>query len=446
MGVLDSTVPLRRFSLSWGAWSLLALLGCADRDFQAGAGSSACTPGELRCVCDERQECEGDLMCIADRCIDIAQELPRGTRPGTGSGQQPGASSSEPSGRNGDVSIPEEGSNTAQPSTPEPDPSTSTTEPTSQDPSDDSSTEGPVDPEKAACSDGVRNFRETDADCGGPTCEGCVIGERCRGGIDCQSQVCSDGRCVECETDPDCDRIDSCSTGTCSENRCKLRPKKKGSRCDDKDPCTAKDRCDAKGKCVGKSTLVLDEPFDNKQNGWKRMYANREGDAKCLWEIGTAKASNCGGVYGEDPGLDHTRNGHNGVAGVVIGGCQSRQGQKGTWDCIWSKGLKFNDFEAPAVFSFWSHLHSPASKKKHGVSARVVYMDKSSRYARDLETGFSSDINDGDWNHRIYELPADVRSPVSVGICYQKLPGAPTFAGWSIDDVKVRQRGCMMKQ
>lgn len=452
MGVLDLTIPLRRFSLPWGALSLLALLGsggssgCADRDFQAGAGSSACTPGQLRCVCDERQECDGNLMCIADRCIDIVKELPQGMRP-SGSAPNPGASSGDAAARNGassDAAKPDD----AQAGTGDPQLEPDSSGKGSGEPGkgQGSSTEAPVEPEKAACADSVRNFRETDADCGGPTCEACQIGQRCRGGIDCKSQVCADGRCVECESDQDCDRINSCATGTCTANRCKLRRKKKGSVCDDKNPCTGKDRCNAKGTCVGISTLVLDDPFDNNANGWKRMYANREGDAKCLWEVGRAKASKCGGVFGEDPAQDHTQNGRNGVAGVVIGGCQTRQGERNTWDCIWSKELQLQNFDAPAVFSFWSHLHSPASNGKNGVTARIVYRDGRSTYARDLEQGFSRDINDGNWTYKSYELPAGARSPVSVGICYQKLPGAPTFAGWSVDDVKVRQRGCMMKQ
>ena len=65
------------------------------------------------------------------------------------------------------------------------------------------------------CNDGVRNGNESDIDCGGGTCAGCVFGKVCNVGTDCASKNCVNGKCalpLYCsngakdgdETDTDC--------------------------------------------------------------------------------------------------------------------------------------------------------------------------------------------------------------------------------------------------
>jgi hypothetical protein len=63
------------------------------------------------------------------------------------------------------------------------------------------------------CSDGVKNDRETDIDCGGPACQICQVGQGCAAGSDCESGLCTSGICqATCndgiqdgaETDVDC--------------------------------------------------------------------------------------------------------------------------------------------------------------------------------------------------------------------------------------------------
>lgn len=46
------------------------------------------------------------------------------------------------------------------------------------------------DCEPVTCSDGVENGEETDVDCGGTVCDGCLVGEDCLLPTDCQSGVC----------------------------------------------------------------------------------------------------------------------------------------------------------------------------------------------------------------------------------------------------------------
>lgn len=59
---------------------------------------------------------------------------------------------------------------------------------------------GPERPAESAgctayCNDGIRNYGESDADCGG-NCAACVNGKRCVTPADCEDNDCVDGRCV----------------------------------------------------------------------------------------------------------------------------------------------------------------------------------------------------------------------------------------------------------
>lgn len=68
----------------------------------------------------------------------------------------------------------------------------------------------------ATCTDGIKNGNETDADCGGPTCNKCTLNKMCSAGSDCASATCTGGLCVAppptctdgikngSETDADC--------------------------------------------------------------------------------------------------------------------------------------------------------------------------------------------------------------------------------------------------
>ena len=48
-----------------------------------------------------------------------------------------------------------------------------------------------------SCSDGFRNLDETDLDCGGTSCLGCLGGQRCAAGADCWSGACVAGVCTQ---------------------------------------------------------------------------------------------------------------------------------------------------------------------------------------------------------------------------------------------------------
>lgn len=87
--------------------------------------------------------------------------------------------------------------------------------------------------EGRSCYDGIKNAQESDVDCGGPTCKGCVLGKACNQTSDCLKlpdwdcrkfvcgaahQCVADYGACECATDADCNdgiacTVDSCQTG-----------------------------------------------------------------------------------------------------------------------------------------------------------------------------------------------------------------------------------------
>jgi hypothetical protein len=48
----------------------------------------------------------------------------------------------------------------------------------------------------SSCSDGRRDNKETDVDCGGPDCATCASGKKCTTGTDCTSKTCTSGTCA----------------------------------------------------------------------------------------------------------------------------------------------------------------------------------------------------------------------------------------------------------
>lgn len=444
----------RSTQTSHGAWaiglSLLAQSACiSSYDFQRGTDSEdACTPGQIHCACDHEDLCEGLLLCVANRCIARSQ-LPQNssTDPlGEGANTRSDASSNEPNTqqpeKNNNGSGAQAGS--AGQNNEGLDPTKSGTQ---GDSTESSNSEAAI---PLSCKDGILNHSESDIDCGGPHCPACPPDGRCNEGSDCVSGLCEEKRCIECNQDSHCDRALECVVDTCQRNRCIARPRREGSSCNDQDPCTAKDQCDSNGRCSGQSTLLLEESFDSGADRWRFIFNSKPNYQKSSWRIGPAKASSCadhgaGDNFGEDPAQDHTQNGLNGVAGVAIGSCQEKSSDS-TWDCLWTKDMQVKFFDEKVVVSYWRHLHTPPERGfGEGVSNRVHYRINGESETHELVAGFTDGINDDKWIHRFHLIPKRSRS-IAFGFCYRKGGSQSSFAGWSIDDVRVRQAGCQMKK
>lgn len=419
----------------------LAALGLGlSACFEIGAGvpdARPCTPGEAQCVCKADLSCALGLVCQANQCVPEATSTPELSpktqlpeksedKPGTSTGEQAGESSS---------AEPTQGGNESSSS-------------------EDSTKE-------AGCTDGVLNGLESDIDCGGVECEPCRDGGRCVLNGDCQSKRCQFGICVpsenvECRQDEDCDDANPCSVGRCVAKHCEFAAGPDGTPCDDGQACTAQDQCQA-GQCEGKSTLVLEEFFEHGEfSGDWTFGEGLEERSRTRWEIGPAVASGCGaeGGWGEDPALDHTPGDRNGVAGVHIGGCH-HHGRRGRWDCIWTAYFDVSFFEKEVLLTFWRHLHSPGLQvdgdKKKGSRNQVAYRLKGEEKIFNLYTYPDDGVNDNRWIQQAFRLgvsdEASLKNkPVSFGLCYQRVGRIQSFAGWSIDDVRIRQSGCMEKR
>lgn len=400
---LFPTAPLLRLPLA--GWLVgLALSACGPASSSSTNTNPECVAGQAHCRCAEAQRCDAQLVCFAKRCIP---ESMLGSTT-----QSPSASASTPS------SAPSLASSSSESLT------------------ESSASEAGL--EREACSDGRSNFRETDRDCGGPICERCELNFACAKDNDCASTLCLDRRCVGCKTKRDCFDQNSCTQDLCLEHRCVHGELREGSPCDDQDPCTSADEC-REGLCIGRSSLVLAEDFDRDRFDWEFVHA--KGHSRSLWRIAPTKASTCDrSESGEDPAEDHSPGDKNGVAGVAVGGCHDRPGD-GEWDCLWSKKVDVSFFDRPILLSFWRHLHSPG-RGPRGVTSRVVYRADQQEAATALFTGFPASINDPHWILRNYKIPKGMQS-LQVGICYQVAAHAKSHAGWSIDDLKLRQVGCL---
>ncbi len=163
----------------------------------------------------------------------------------------------------------------------------------------------------ASCSDGMKDGKETDVDCGGG-CAPCADGRGCALGGDCQSQVCVNGQCAapSCsdgfknggESDTDCGgdcaacangracaTAADCQSSFCDQKVCKTQPCQDGVR-DGKEtdidcgggacgPCADGRHCVSNGdcqslQCVAGSCQPQATCFDGIKNG-------KESDVDC---------------------------------------------------------------------------------------------------------------------------------------------------------------------
>lgn len=423
------------------------LTGCARNGrFGEGDGANAgqnCTLGTLGCLCDSWGGCALGLVCVRDRCEEAGGESP-GTNTstlapdftsGTSEPQQPSAEPGEPEPTDSGAGP------TSQVSTSE---SSGASTSSSTSSSSSSSSAG------ANCADGLVNAKETDIDCGGPACPACQNGRRCVVNLDCISERCKEGICVvdtspPCNKNADCRDNNVCTQDQCIDARCQNTPVADGTSCNDRERCTLNDRCLA-GRCEGQDTRVFFETFsDPATNVFELDYNPPER----LWQAGTARASACSDPgYFEDPSNDHTQDMANGVMGVDIGGC-SQDAQMRQLDCAWTRYFDVSFFEDDLHFSFWRRIATPGYEAgRDGMRVRnfQYFRLQGDSTLYPMKSGWPDKINDRRWTFDDWVIPRhEVTAPISIGICYRRLGGSGSFAGWSVDDVKLREVGCEPK-
>lgn len=244
---------------------------------------------------------------------------------------------------------------------------------------------------------------------------------------------------AECNNDVECPAPDKpCYAATCQNGACFSEMLPDLSPCTDPGQCIAQGSCE-QGVCKGKEARFLTEDFSQGKGKW-RMESPI--DQASIWNIGPAKASDCEDVgQGEDPANDHSPSEDNMIAGTKIGGCiQAKSSRK--WDCLVSPKLDISTFKGKIEFSYWRHLHSPPDivQGLKGAHYRVfaVFNGKTPVI---VEEGYDHGINDTKWYRTSHLLDAD-DSSLTISFCFETGQGARYFAGWSLDDIRVRMQGC----
>jgi hypothetical protein len=213
--------------------------------------------------------------------------------------------------------------------------------------------------------------------------------------------LCGGNKCIDGRNDANnCKTCgNKCSSGSCRNNYC----------------------CQAN---VG--TVYFQDDFSDNSKGWT---------LDPTWEIGPGKAS-VGCFLGNDPATDHTGNGDNGYAGVLIGQCQ------GTMPNPNFRYMTSPSFDTSAankvVLSFWRHLHCDDSLSNN---ARVEVYDGTTWQVVYQNFG---PVNDSVWTHVMYDVTQYKNSKMQVRIGYNITFPSPglSFAGWNIDDVLVAEDDC----
>lgn len=249
----------------------------------------------------------------------------------------------------------------------------------------------------------------------------------------------TDASSAECKKDSDCPTTDNpCVAATCQEGTCQKSTLPDNSECTDIARCIPTGRC-AQGLCQGQDARFLSEDFSKGQGKWTTTSPS---DQTSLWQVGVAKTSECDHVgQGEDPSEDHSPGADNMLAGTKIGGCvKGRVIRK--WDCLQSPTLDISAFKGKLELSYWRQLHTPPDivQGLPGAHYRIfaVFNKKTPVI---VEEGYDAGINDSSWQRTSHILDAD-DSSLTVSFCFETGYGARTFAGWSLDDIRVRPQGC----
>lgn len=241
----------------------------------------------------------------------------------------------------------------------------------------------------------------------------------------------------ECSGDADCPKpTKPCAVAICKAGTCIQDPAPDNAPCGDS--CIPMGTC-AQGSCQGQEARFLSEDFSNGQGKWKTTSPNLQ---LSLWKVGEAKVSECDDVgQGEDPREDHSEGSDNMLAGTKIGGCVEGRTTR-DWDCLLSPLLDISNFKGKLEFSYWRHLHTPPNivQGLKGAHYRVfaVFNEKTPVI---VEEGYDAGINDSNWHRVSHLLDADDNT-LTVSFCFETGYGARSFAGWSVDDVRVRAKGC----
>jgi hypothetical protein len=294
----------------------------------------------------------------------------------------------------------------------------------------------------------------------GGTCTGvpAMDGMPCDDGLFCTiNDACKGGNCTGVPNP--CGPTDGCYTNSCDEfsQSCTSTKNADGTKCDDGDVCNTGKTC-AAGVCAGGTpvnegmactptmscnvgttchmgmcsggtgpTIYFQEEFNDNSQGWKL-------DAE--WAIGGTMPSTCQDSGYSDPTTDQPMTSSNGVAGVVLGGCEDNTNTH-PYRYLTSPAFDTSVATGSVIFGFYRQLNSDIGPF---MTNTVDVFDGTTWHNLWTDMNGTTDMS---WTYVSYDVTAykNAKMQVRFGFDIEDL-GAFSMSSWNVDDVLVSNVMC----
>jgi hypothetical protein len=189
----------------------------------------------------------------------------------------------------------------------------------------------------------------------------------------------------------------------------------------------AADTCGcANSMCAG-GTIYFGEDFADNSKGWT---------LDTEWQIAAAKASNCS-LFSNDPATDHTPTADNGVAGVVIGGCENPVVHPPYY--LTSPAINLAGAVGTVDLSFYRWLNSDYQP----YMTNTVEVFNGSTWTVIFSTGGPPSVADSSWTKQVFDVTPYKNASFRVRFGYSIGSGGVfTVSQWNVDDVTLSSSPC----
>jgi hypothetical protein len=280
------------------------------------------------------------------------------------------------------------------------------------------------------CDDGL--FCTINDMCKGGTCIGtpnpCPSAGGCyTGTCDMTLQMCTmpmkvaDG--TPCNDGDVCNTDKQCTSGVCSGGT----PANNGMMCTPTMPCSV-GTCN-NGMCTGGTapTFYFQEEFNDNSKGWTM-------DPE--WQIGPAKASSCQTAGNPDPAMDMPMTPANGIAGVVIGGCEDKS-MAYPPRYLTSPPFDTSMATGSVIVGFYRWLNSDTTPRMNNY---IEVFDGTTWHS--LWTSNTTSITDMSWTYVSFDVTAYKNAKMQVRFGFDVNKGVALVSSWNVDDVLVANAEC----
>jgi hypothetical protein len=175
-------------------------------------------------------------------------------------------------------------------------------------------------------------------------------------------------------------------------------------------------------------TVYFAEDFHDNSKGWMM-------DSE--WQIGPAMPSTCQ-IYGNpDPAMDHSPTSDNGVAGIVIGGCESPVVH--AYYYLTSPPFDTSMATGSVIFGYYRWLNSDYDPFMHN----TVDVWDGTTWVNLWTSGGAPGVSDNAWTYVSFDVTAHKNAGMRVRFGYNiGTGGVFTVSSWNVDDVLVASTAC----